>query len=80
MLIQFQGYESGIMIESMNKRVNKFLPNNTKTKVAFKSIKLRSFFNVNDKINFEHNHDFIYPTKYLEPTWIFMIMLEKVFV
>ena len=68
------------MIESMNKRVNKFLPNNTKTKVAFKSIKLRSFFNVNDKINFENNHDLIYPTKCLEPTWIFMIMLEKVFV
>ena len=54
----------------MNKCVNKLLPNNTKIEVAFKSTKLSSFFNVKDKINFEHNHDLIYHAKRPEPTCI----------
>ena len=36
----------------------------------FKSTKLSSCFSVNDKIDFEHNHDFIYQTKYPKPTCI----------
>ena len=58
------------IIKSMNKRVNKLLPNNTKTEVMFKSTKLSSCFNVKDKIDFEHNHDSIYHTKCSEPTCI----------
>ena len=54
-------------IKSMNKCVNKLLPNNTKTDIAFKSTKLSSCFNVKDKIDFEHNHDLIYHTKCPEP-------------
>ena len=80
MFLHYQGDEGCNTIESMNKRVNKLLLNNTKTEAAFRSIKLRSFFNVNDKVNFKHNYDLIYPTKCLEPTCIFTIMLEKVFV
>ena len=38
--------------------------------VTFKSTKLNSCFNVKDKIDFEHNHDFICRTKYPEPTCI----------
>ena len=54
----------------MNKGVNKLLPNNTKIEVAFKSTKLSSCFSVQDRIDFEHNHDFIYHTKCPEPTCI----------
>ena len=54
----------------MNKCINKLLPNNTKIEVTFKSIKLSSYFNVKDKIDFEHNHNLIYHTKYPEPTCI----------
>ena len=55
---------------SMNKCVNKLLPNNTKIEVMFKSTKLSNCFNVKDKIDFEHNHDLIYHTKCPEPTCI----------
>ena len=54
----------------MKKHVNKLLPNNTKIEVMFKSTKLRSCFNVKDKIDFERNHDLIYRTKCPEPTYI----------
>ena len=47
-VFQYQVDEGFNIIESMNKRNNKLLPNNTKTEVAFKSITLRSCFSVND--------------------------------
>ena len=52
----------------MNKYVNKVLPNNTKIKVAFKSNKLSSCFNIKDKLDFEYNHDL--NSKCPEPTCI----------
>ena len=44
----------------MNKCVNKLLPKNTKIEITFKSTKLSSYFNVKDKVDFEHNHNLIY--------------------
>ena len=63
----YQGDKGCNIIKSMNKCVNKLLPNNTKIEMAFKSTKLSSCFNVKDKIDFEHNHDLIY-AKYPEPS------------
>ena len=54
----------------MNKCFKKLLPNNTKIEVTFKSTKLSSCFNVNGKIDFEHNHDLIYQAKYPKPAFI----------
>ena len=70
LLLPYQGDEGCNIIKSTNKRINKLLPNNTKTEVTFKSTKLNSCFNVKDKIGFEHNHDLIYHTKCPEPTCI----------
>ena len=70
MLLPCQGDKSCNITKSMNKCVNKLLPNNTKIQVAFKSTKLSSCFNVKDKIDFEHNHDLIYHAKYPEATCI----------
>ena len=58
------------IIKSMNKLVNKLLPNNTKIEVTFKSTKLSSCFNVKDKIDFEQNHDLIYHAECPEPPCI----------
>ena len=54
----------------MYKCLKKLLPNNTKIEVTFKSTKLSSCLNVNDKIDFEHNHDLIYQAKYPKPACI----------
>ena len=54
----------------MNQRVNKLLPNNTKIEVTLKSTKLSSYFNVEEKTDFEYNHDLIYHTKCPEPICI----------
>ena len=70
LLLPYQGDKGCDVIKSMNKCVNKLLPNNTKIEVAFKSTKLSSCFNVKDKIDFEHNHDLIYHAKCPEPTCI----------
>ena len=70
LLLPYQGDKGCNIIKSMNKCVNKLLPNNTKIEVAFKSTKLSSCFNVKDKIDFEHNHDLIYHAKCPEPTCI----------
>ena len=70
MLLPYQGDKGCNIIKSMNKCVNKLLPNNTKIEVAFKSTKLSSCFNVKDKIDFEHNHDLIYHAKCPEQTCI----------
>ena len=70
LLLPYQGDKGCNIIKSMNKCVNKLLPNNTKIEVGFKSTKLSSYFNVKDKINFEHNHYLIYHTKCPEPTCI----------
>ena len=66
----YQGDEGCHIIKSMNKRVNKLLVNYTKIEVTLKSTKLSSCFNVEDKIDFEHNHDLIYHTKCPEPICI----------
>ena len=68
LLLPYQGDKGCNIIKSMNKCVNKLLPNNTKIEVAFKSTKLSSCFNVKDKIDFEHNHDLIYHVKCPEPS------------
>ena len=70
LFLPYQGDEGCNIIKSINKRVNKLLPNNTKIEVTFKSTKLGSCFNVRDKIDFEHNHDLIYRTRCPEPTCI----------
>ena len=70
LLLPYQGDKGCNIIKSMNKCVNKLLPNNTKIEVAFKSTKLSSCFNVKDKTDFEHNHDLIYHAKCPEPTCI----------
>ena len=70
LLLPYQGNEDCSIIKLKNKCVDKLLPNNTKIKVMFKSTKLSSCSNVKDKIGFEHNHDFIYQTKYPKPTCI----------
>ena len=70
LLLSYQGDEGYNIIKSMNKCVNKLLPNNAKIEVTFKSTKLSSCFNVKVKIDFEHNHDLIYHTKCPEPTYI----------
>ena len=57
LLLPYQGDKGCNIIKSMNKCVNKLLPNNTKIEVAFKSTKLSSCFSDKDKTNFEHNHD-----------------------
>ena len=51
LLLPYQGDKFCNIIKSMNKCVNKLLPNNTKNEVAFKSTKLSSCFNVKDKID-----------------------------
>ena len=61
----------------MNKRVNKFLPNNNKIEVTFKNTELSSYFNVKDKIDFEHNHDIIYHTNCPETTFIDVYVVES---
>ena len=70
LLLTYQGDKGCNIIKSMNKCFNKSLPNNTKIEVAFKSTKLRSRFNVKDKIDFEHNYDLSYHGKCPEPTCI----------
>ena len=69
-LLPYQRNEGCNMIKSMNKWVNKLLSNNTNIEVTFKSTKLSSCFSVKDKIDFEHNHGFIYHTKCPKPTCI----------
>ena len=49
LLLPYQGDEGCNIIKSMNKRVNKLLPSNTKIEVTFQSTKLSSCFNVKDK-------------------------------
>ena len=44
----------------MKLRLQKLLPNNIKTKVAYPGKKLASNFNIKDKTKFEHQHDIIY--------------------
>ena len=70
LLLLYQGDEGCNIIKSVNRCVNKLLPNNTKIEVTFKSTKLSSCVHVKDKIDFEHNHDLIYHTKCPEPTCI----------
>ena len=70
LFLPYQGDKGCNIIKSMNKCVNKLLPNNTKVEVVFKSTKLSSCFNVKNKIDFEHNHDLIYHSKCPEPTCI----------
>ena len=70
MLLPYQGYGVCNIIKSMNKCVNELLPNNAKIEVTFKSTKRSSSFNVKDKIDFKHNHNLIYHTKYSERTCI----------
>ena len=53
LLLPYRGDKDCNIKKSMNKCVNRLLPNNTKTEVAFKSAKLSSCFNVEDKIDFE---------------------------
>ena len=79
LLLPYQRDESCNIIKSINKCINKLLPNNTKIEVTFKSTKLSSCFNVKDKIGFEHNHDLIYHTKCPERLAL-MIMWERVLV
>ena len=43
---------------------------NSKIEITFKSTKLRSCFNVKDKIDFEYKHDLHYHTKSPESTCI----------
>ena len=69
LLLSYQEDEGCNIIKSMNKRVNKLLPNN-KIEVTFKSTKLSSCFNVKGKIDFEHNHYLVYHTKCPETTCI----------
>ena len=54
LLLPYQGDKGCNIVKSMNKCVIKLLPNNTKVKVAFKSTKLSSCFNLKDKTDFEH--------------------------
>ena len=61
----------------MNKRVNKFLPNKNKTELTFKNTELSSYFNVKTKIDFEHNHDIIYPTNCPQTTFIDVYVVES---
>ena len=68
LLLPYQGDKGCNIIKSMNKCVNKLLPNNTKIEVTFKSTRLSNCFNVKDKIDFEYNHDLIYRVKCPEPT------------
>ena len=70
LLLPYQGDKGCHTIKSMNKCVNKLLPNNAKIEVAFKSTQLSSCFNVKNKTDFEHNHDLIYHAKCPEPTCI----------
>ena len=86
LLLPYQGDAGCNIIKSINKCINKLLPNNTKIEVMFKNTKLSSCFNIKDKIDFEHNHDLIYHMKCSEPNFFFlnqlalMIMWEKVLV
>ena len=54
LFLPYQGDKGCNIVKSMNKCVIKLLPNNTKVKVAFKSTKLSSCFNLKDKTDFEH--------------------------
>lgn len=56
-------------IKSVRKTIKRFFPSYTKLKVSFTGSKLSSRFNINDKTNFDHKHDVIYPGTCPETTY-----------
>ena len=60
LLLPHQGHKGIILVKSLKRNLNKYLPNNVKTQVTFTGQKLSTQFNVKDRTKFEHKHDVIY--------------------
>ena len=63
LLLPYQGEKKIHIVNSMERYVNKILPENVKIETAFTGKRLSSCFKTKDKTNFEHQHDIIYQVK-----------------
>ena len=60
LLLPYQGDIRIGLTKSLEKNLDKHLPNNVKTQVTFTGQKLSTQFNVKDRTKFEHKYDVIY--------------------
>ena len=64
LLLPYQRDKDIGITKSLKRNLNKHLPNNGKTEVAFSGQKLSTRFNVKNMTKFEYKHDVLYLGKY----------------
>ena len=60
LILQYAGKQGTQLTSKMKKQLKKVLPENLKTIVTYQSKKLASKFPVKDKIDFQHQNNFVY--------------------
>ena len=63
LLLPFAGSEGTTIVKNLNKTLKNVLPSYVKTNIADTGQKLKSRFQINDKVNEKHKHDLIYYTQ-----------------
>ena len=68
LVLPSKGNKGAHLLRSMEKYVKKLLPKKSMLQITYTGKKLSSQFNINNKTNFEHQHDLIYHVNCPTPT------------
>ena len=60
LVLPYQGKKGDFILKSFKKGMRKILPNNVKPQIAFTGRKVGASFQIKDKTEMKHNHDFVY--------------------
>ena len=69
LVLPYKGEEGEKFIKSLNKHIKKVLSENHISQHAYRSKKLRSFFDIKDQLKLEHSNDLTYLVKCPEKTF-----------
>ena len=60
LLLPYQGEQGSRLVKSLKRSITKLIPKTTQLELGFTASKLSTYFQIKDKIIFEHNYDVVF--------------------